>query len=718
MLGLAWHRLLTRSLICAALASPFTLAPPASADEPGSETRQSAKGDDPQPATATDANEPPLLDDSDDIDDLLNMAESDVAGLARVNVTAPALAEVVSTVSRQESTVGRSPAAVFVITNEMIRRSGARSIPEALRMAPGVQVARIDANKWAISIRGFNGRFANKLLVQIDGRSVYTPLFAGVFWDVQDVLLEDVERIEVIRGPGATIWGANAVNGVINILTKKSSKTQGLFIESGGGTERGYANVRQGGELGDDAHYRVYGKWFERDRSFESNGAAHDDWRMGRGGFRIDWEPDWRDTITLQGDFYDGETGRRNLFASPTPPFTSIFDENARVTGGNLLWRMTRDLGDNSDWSLQAYYDRTEREFVQSGFEEIRDTFDIDFQHHFEPFENHSVIWGASYRHSRDGITNLPFALEITPRYRSIDLISYFIQDEITLMDDLLYLTAGTKLQHNDFTGFEVQPTGRLLWTPTERHSIWGSFSRAVRTPSRGEDDVRIRQPPAFAPSPPAPPGTPIFPVISGNRDVESELLHAYEIGIRHQPHESFSWDLSLFYHDYDNLVSSRRGPLSIGIPLTIPISINNEATAETYGFEIFGNYQVNDDWKLYGAYSFLKMQVSDVNGGGAERESPQNQVYLQSSWDLGAGLEFDAIGRYVDSLAALNTPSYFTMDLRLGWEMNDNLEFQIVGRHLLDASQPEHGFGFVDFSGNASTEIQREVYAGLIWRP
>lgn len=653
--------------------------------------------------------------EGDELDELLDLAEGDVEQLARVNVVAPALELEVTTVSRQKSTIGRSPAAVFVITNDMIRRSGVRSIPEALRLAPGVQVARLDANKWAISIRGFNGRFANKLLVQIDGRSVYTPLFAGVFWDVQDVLLEDIDRIEVIRGPGATVWGANAVNGVINIITKSTEDTQGSYFHAGAGTEeRGFAAARYGGRLSDDATFRLYGKWFERDTGGAPNGDAHDDWRQARGGFRVDWTPTCVDRITLQGDYYDGSSGQRIFDAAPTmpPAFVNVIDDDFDVSGGNVLARWTHELGEGADWSLQMYYDRTERARVQSPFSEDRDTFDIDFQYRVPLGIDHKLIMGAGYRITSDSITNLP-TIAFNPRERSVNLFSYFIQDEVTLVDELLFLTGGSKFQHNDFSGFEMQPTVRLLWTPTERHSIWGAVSHAVRTPSRADDDVNVTLLPQN--QPPLPP--PVFQIVSGNRSFESEELTAFELGYREQPTREFSWDLAVFLHEFRNLTGVMPGtPFGPGFPAMgptfLPLTVANNGDGFTYGFEVASTYEVSESWRVSGAYSFLRMDLDSDDSVGT---SPRNQAYLMNSWDLTDDVQLDVIGRYVDSLSGMSIPSYLTADIRLGWQLTPDLELTLAGRHLLDAEHPE--FGFDGFTGNVATQVQREFYGMVTWR-
>jgi len=666
----------------------------------------------------------PAAPNASDLESLLDAADQDVSQLSRVSVgQAPALETEVSTVTRQESTVGKTPAAVFVITNEMIQRSGVRNIPDALRMAPGVEVARVDANKWAISIRGFNNQFANKLLVQIDGRTVYTPTFGGVFWDVQDVLLEDVDRIEVIRGPGATVWGANAVNGVINILTKSSRETQGMFGEAGGGTEeRAYGSLRYGGRISRDATYRIWGKWFDRDQGFDPAGAA-DDWRSGRGGYRVDWDASCCDLVTVQGDAYRGSAGGRNAYTSlaplsPAPPFFfRDVDERTDLAGFNNLLRWTHELGEDSDWTAQTYYDRTERTLNELMLRENRDTVDFDFQHRFRLAEIHGIIWGFGYRNTRDQFINPADLTPIgfLPPSRADDLFSYFVQDEITLRDEFLFLTGGAKFQHNDYTGFELQPTVRLLCTPTDRQSIWAAVSRAVRTPTRTDDDVSLTlSPAAFAPfPPPAGPLAPVFPRILGNRDVDSEEVVAYEIGMRAQMTERFSWDLALFLNDYRSLRTAVPGPLTVDP--TVPAYYANQiiagtGTGITYGFEPALNYRATDRWTLSGAYTFLRMDV-DVD----TENSPRNRVYVQSSHDLGNDWEFDLMGRYVDNVPGQGVPAYLMMDARLAWYPTDVCELYVVGRNLLDSAHPE--FSGNPFLGTMATEVQREVYGGFALR-
>lgn len=684
---------------------------------------QPAAAQEPAPVVQpTDIGPPtPPADDAGGMDSLLNMAEKDAGQLSQVSVgknsQAPALSTEVSSVDRTPSTVGRSPAAVFVITNDMIRRSGAMTIPEVLRMAPGVNVARIDSNKWAVSVRGFNGQFANKLLVLIDGRSVYTPLFAGVIWDVQDVLLEDVERIEIIRGPGASVWGANAVNGVINIMTKKAKDTQGAFVQSGGGSqERGFTNMRYGGAAG-DMNYRVYGKWFERGRTIEPGEFAEDDWRQGRGGFRMDWDPGKQglDTLTLQGDYYDGYSGSENLLPSQSPPFVQQPTYDAHVSGANVIGRWSRTISDTAAWQFQMYYDRTERHFGpsfngQNGqqFDYDRDTIDVDFQLRFQPALRHRIVTGMGYRWTRDWLTNSPNVFELNPAKFNINLLSGFLQDEIMLSEDLLYFTAGSKLLTNTFTGFEYQPTGRLLLTPDEYRSIWCSVSRAVRTPSRAEETATVTLLPVST-SP-----FPVFPQFTGARGLAAETLMAYECGYRAQPITEFAWDVALFYNQYDKLSGSNPGaPFFSGPGMILPLTTANNADAEAYGVEVGADFIMLDNWKIRAAYTYLSIFLHP--GNDAEGQNPHNQFYLQSSWDLGNHVQLDMIGRYVDALQTLGVPSYLVGDIRLAWRPRPTFEAFVVGRSLFDSSHPE--FARDQFIGTTTTDIPAEVFGGITLR-
>lgn len=658
-------------------------------------------------------------DDDDDglgaLGDLLDMADDDIGSLSQVQVArpsvAPALDAVVSTVERKQSTVGRTPAAVFVINREMIRRSGARYVPEVLRMVPGVQVAQIDANKWAVSIRGFNSRFANKLLVQVDGRSVYNPLFGGVFWDAQGLLMEDVERIEVIRGPGGAVWGDNAVNGVINIVTRAAKDTHGTFLEAGGGnTEQAFAAIRHGGAISENADLRVFGQWSERN-SFESP-TNHDAWRTGQVGARLDWKLDQYDSFTLQGDFYNGEGGTLSAFAAAAPAFVGLQAYDEKIAGGNILFRWNRKLSADSDWQLQTYYDQTSRHFVGAGSTYERSTYDIDFQHRFQANRNHEFVWGGSYRAYRDELEPQAFFLSATPQRAHYDVVGAFVQDTINLIDDRLSLTVGTKLSHNDYTGGEIQPSARLLWSPSDRASGWLAASRAVRTATRLTRDSQVTIP---ATGVLAPAG--VFPIINGSQGIEAEDVFALEAGFRHQPVAEFSWDAAVFWNRYEDVVGLG-APGTPGFdPATgffVPVSFANSGHAETYGFELASTMQLHDDWSLQAGYSFLKMNFDGSILGNAT-DSPSHTYSLQSLHHLADNVQMDLTWRFVDSLAAQGVDSYSSFNARVAWQPTDHLDLFVMGTNLFDADHFE--FGNDPLAGTQSTSVPRGIFGGMTLR-
>jgi iron complex outermembrane recepter protein len=646
--------------------------------------------------------------------DAKKLADLDIEQLAKTPVVVASMDIPVTSVTKQESTVGHSAAAIFVITPEMIRRSGATCIPETLRMVPGMEVAHIDSNKWAITCRGFNGRYANKLLVLIDGRTIYTPVFSGVYWDMQDVLLEDIERIEVIRGPGGTLWGANAVNGVINIITKKAKDTQGAYVMAGGGTEEKFTDaVRYGGKIGDDGYYRIYGRHFDRGTFYSPIGEPDDAWRQGRFGFRSDLnlDRDKSNTLTVQGDCYTGASGYPYNLVTPQPPYVQSLDGKEQVSGENVLARLRHTYDEDSDWSLQMYFD----EYHRDGFvvaQEVK-TFDVDFQYRFPMGERQKITCGAGFRGTHDNLPSTDdFAINFTPIQRTYNLTSQFIQDEISLIEDRLYFTLGTKLEQNDFTGLEVQPSARLLWAIDRRHSAWGAVSRAVRTPSRADDDIANTLPPIQ-------PG--VFPRFYGSRDFLSEELMAYELGYRAQTTDQFSWDIAAFYNVYDRLRSVYVGgqfPEFEPVPphLIVPLVLDNETSADTYGVELSGNWSVSKTWRLYGQYTYFHMLVENdpfqLYGG----VDPHNQVYMRSSWDLGRNLDFDLIGRYVDNLPGLDVPNYISMDLRLGWRPRKQLEMAIVGQNLLQNQHQEYNSTMDNFF-TPVTYVPRGVYGTLTWK-
>lgn len=619
----------------------------------------------------------------------------------------------VTSVSKKKEKQSGAAAAVFVISNEDLRRWGVTTIPDALRRVPGLQVARIDANKWAITSRGFNSRFANKLLVMIDGRTVYTPLFAGVYWDMQDVMLEDVDRIEIIRGPGGTLWGANAVNGVINIITRPASETQGNLVAGTIGNEvNGIGAARHGGTLKNGASYRVYAKYSDYDNGY-STGNSHDDWHIGQTGFRTDWERNTRDTFTLQGDYYKGEAGEQVSTATGPagPPPTTIVtrDNDTDLEGGNLLFRWSHSTGDESEIVLQTYFDYVNREEVV--LNEQRSTLDLDFQHQFRLQDRHDILWGIGYRHTDDDSdNNQTFSLD--PDDRDVDLFSAFLQDSIEL-DEALHLTIGSKFEHNDFTGFEYQPSARMAWAMADGQTLWGAVSRAVRTPSRGEHDVTLR----LNPDPAADPGIPVYAV--GDDDFDSEEMLAWELGYRLNFRNTWSVDLATFYNEYDNL---RTLDIASAGPGGVLLPFDNRMDGETWGIEIASQWQVRQDWRINGSYTWLNMSLdldsssSDTQSEGAEDASPSHQASLWSAWNINDDWELDTTLRYVGDVEVSGTDidDYVELDVRIGWEPSPGFELSLAGQNLLDSHHREF---MPDFIATQPTEVERSIFIRGVWK-
>jgi iron complex outermembrane recepter protein len=620
----------------------------------------------------------------------------------------------ITSASRKAQSLAETAAAVFVITNEDIRRSGVTNIPDALRMVPGVTVARIDSSKWAVTVRGFNGRFARKLLVLIDGRSAYSPLFSGVFWDSQDTLLEDVERIEVIRGPGATIWGANAVNGVINIITKKAMDTTGGLVVAGAGSyERGFGAVRYGTELGEWGALRAYGKYFNRNELKAEDGRPADDgWDMGRGGFRMDGKSG-QNSFTLQGDFYNGTERETIAFpdlAAPPPGYATIRTANTTVGGGNLLSRWTRSLADDGELSLQLYYDRNKRDIPQL-FNDTTDTVDLDLLHRFQWGSRHETVWGGGFRFIDERITGSD-TLSLNPAHRDEKLYSAFLQDDITVIQDTLHLIIGSKFEHNIYTGFEVQPSGRLIWTPTERLSLWSAVSRAVHTPSRGESDNLLKQRGADVPITPDPAGPtiPMMFAVQGPGNLKAEVLMAYEAGIRIKASDRFTIDLAGFYNNYQRLIGVDAVPQPVSNQLSV-FMLNNKDRGETWGGELAADWQAAEPWRLALAYSYIT--ATEMAGD----RPPAHQVSLRSQLELAKNIELDLWGRYVGASRDYlenSLSDYLNLDARLSWRPIKFLELSLVGRNLLHQRQQEYRPEFIQ---SLPSGVGREVYGKVTWR-
>lgn len=613
----------------------------------------------------------------------------------------------VTSVSKKETDLFTAPAAIYVITQEDIRRSGMNSIPELLRMVPGLEVARIDANHWAISSRGFNDQYANKLLVLIDGRTVYSPVTAGVFWNVQDVPLDDIDRIEVIRGPGATLWGANAVNGVINIITKSAKDTQGGLATVTYGTEdQPSTTVQYGGHLATNLFYRAYTTYFNRDNFSDSTGKdAADAWDAIRGGCRIDWDKSDENKFTLQGDYYRSDAGEIVDETTLTPPFVNRVNAVDHDNGENVLGRWTHNFSDTSQLNLQMYYDHSEEGEESSDIK--NSTYDFDVQQRFALGTRQDIVLGAGYRYLTEE-TRPDFFVTLTPDSDHEQLFNTFLQDDITVVRDRLHFILGSKLEHNDVTGFELEPSGRLAWTPTEKQTIWAAVSRAVRTPSYLEQDILENR--SFTP--------PVLVSVFGNPNLKSEDLIAYELGYRIKPTERLSFDVSTFYNVYDNLITPVQGAPFFeppAGPVVVPLTFENISHAETYGAEVSAEWSVTDNWKLTAGYSFLQTH-QDPNPGYIN--NPQNQFQIHSYIDLPHHVELDGAVYYVDQIspvlgnATTSIPSYIRVDFGVTWRPTKSLELGIFGQNLADCSHPE----FTSYTTTVVTEIPRNVMGRITW--
>ncbi len=621
----------------------------------------------------------------------------------------------VTTASKEPEQVWRTPAAIYVLTQDDIRRSGATSIPEVLRLVPGVQVSRIDNDHWAVAIRGFADQFSKSMLVLLDGRSLYTPLFAGVYWALQDTLLEDVERIEVIRGPGGTIWGANAVTGIINIITKNAKDTHGALVSVGGGNvDQGIGGLRYGTGNG-KFDYRIYGKGFSRGAGFHSDEMEFDAWRLGQMGFRTDWDVKNADHLTIQGDVYKGGVGETVSFGSFSPPEQITSDKAVAVSGGNLLVQWRHDLKEGSDIQVQAYYDRTYA--LAPHYKETRNTFDLDFIHHLTLPGHQNFIWGLGARLSPSEFVQTVPTLDFVPHDIANNVYSGFVQDEITIVPNKFSLTIGSKLEHNNYTGFEIQPSLRGLWTIGPRQAIWMAVTRAVRTPSRIEEDFHLTD---FGIASPL-----IYVAIDGNQRLSSERLIGYEAGYRTLVTSKFYVDFAVFHNDYDDLINL--GPLAVTVDLTpapphltIRLPWANGLKGSTDGFEIAPDWKPSRWWQMKGAYSYLNMKLEskprmvDALGYVSKDEgsSPHNQLTLQSRFNLPKGFEFDQAYRYVSALPAQLVRGYSTGDVHVAWRSTRNLEISVVGENLFQPHHGEFGHDTVPIVG-----IKRSIYANITWR-
>lgn len=584
----------------------------------------------------------------------------------------------VTTASRVPEDLQSVPASIFVVTSEDIRRSGAMSIPDALRNVPGVNVAQRDADKWAVSIRGFNSRTADKILVLIDGRTIYDPLFSGTLWEIRDIVLEDVDRIEVIRGPGGSTWGANAVNGVINIITKHSRETQGGLVTAGGGTEqRGFGVFRYGGTLDEEHTYRVYGKYYNRDNGFLTNEVSDDSYNA-QGGFRFDGESSADSSYMIAANGYNGDHD------GVTPL------DNVHGRGGSVQGRWDFNLSGRSHFSAQAYYDHIDLD--ASVLAERRNTTEVNLQHEYRATSRLELVSSFQYRYTSDDLGDSELVRIVPPR-REDSLVAAALQMRFQLVPDTVHLRLGSKVEHNDYSLFEVEPDAGLSWNINPRHTVWASVARGVRTPSRLENDLQIIQS-----------GTDNI-VFRGNRNLAAENLIAYESGYRSLVSKELIFDVTGFYNSYDDLLVAD-GP-----------TLGNSAHGSTYGVELATTWTASRACQIRAAYSYIRMDLALDPGSasspdqirGLEGNTPQNQASVNVRYDLSKNWESDFGLRYVDSLGAPHVSRYVVADARLSHRLSKSLELALIAQNLFDPHHFEQG-------GAGASEVQQGVYGKLTW--
>ncbi len=625
----------------------------------------------------------------------------------------------VTTASKEPEHVWKTAAAVYVLTQDDIRRSGATTIPNALRLVPGVEVARINSNRWSIGIRGFGSRLTRDVLVLIDGRTVYTTLLAGTYWEVQNLMLADVERIEVIRGPGGTIWGPNAVNGVINIITKSSKDTHGEYVSViGGNVDEGMLNARYGAGNGKGLDYRVYGMAFDRGPEFHPGGIDYDRWRSVQGGFRMDMANGERNRYTLQGDIYDEGAGESVTATTYAFPYQQTLNGTAGLSGGNILARWQQVQGQGKDFQLQAYYDRANRH--ELNFEDLRDTFDVDFLDRFPLPGSQQISWGLGARFSRGTNPTIVSGLYFLPQTRTDKLFTGFLQDDIGLFDNRLTVSVGTKLIKTNYTGVQLQPSGRLLWTPTKTETVWAAFTHALRTPSDAERALYLT---GFTGS--FINGLPFFARFNANPNFHSEELNGYELGYRHLFGENVYLDVDAFYNHYGDLFSEDLvgGPFlenSPGPPhYLIPAQFGNGLVGSTRGIEVAPEWKPMPFWRLRASYSFLQMELrkgtNSLDVGSAPTtvgSSPRHEATLSSGLDIKKAFSVDLTFRYVSRLPAQTIRAYTTADAQFTWRPGQHLSFSVVGQNLF---QPYHYEFASDLAPNVA--IKRSVYGQIAWQ-
>ena len=633
----------------------------------------------------------------------------------------------VTSVSKKEQKLSRTAAAIFVITAEDIRRSGATNTADLLRMVPGMDVGEINGSTWAVSARGFNAQFSNKLLVMIDGRVVYTPNFGGVFWDTADCPLEDIERIEVIRGPGGSIWGANAVNGVISIFTKKAVETKGGLLSAGAGNvQQGFGLAQYGGDVGANTQYRIYTKYSNQDQMPSLTGQnGGDGWHMLRTGFRTDSALSAKDTLTVEGNLYSGREGELGyVLPSITSPSLVALPEEIDLTGGFLQATWDHKYSDTSDSTLQISYERYTRGDRQEA--ETRDTIDLDYKRHFAWGERQDIVWGLGYGYSADGITS-SLTVSFNPPSRALQVFNGFVQDEVALVPDRLYLTFGAKLEHNDYTGFGFMPSVRASWTLGTNQMVWAAVSRALRAPARNDTNLVVN-----IGSYTAADGTLVLTRFLGNPDFDNERLIAYEAGYRHTLSDRLSIDIAAYYNDYDNLATTEPSTSFLEATPAPPhlvqtLTYQNLMYGETHGLEIATNWKAARRWTISPGYALEQLHmhtdptsVDTITPLFVEKGAPHQSAQLRSHVELRKGLAWDAAVYFVGRLTNQGRtydqviPAYARLDTGLTWKPRPDLSLSVVGQNL----QSDHHLEFEDVFGSMqSGQVKRSGYVKLTWQ-
>ncbi|MEZ5690217.1 MAG: TonB-dependent receptor [Rickettsiales bacterium] len=637
------------------------------------------------------------------------ISDEDAAKLAGMSLEELSNIKVTS-VSKREEPKDEAAAAIFVITQEDIKRSGATEIPELLRMAPGITVARSSSNNWTVSSRGFNDQFSNKLLVLIDGRTIYSPLFSGVIWDTHDLILSDIERIEVIRGPGATLWGANAVNGVINIITKNSKDTQGGLAQASFGNKSAIGSMRYGAKVGDIGYIRTYAKHSDYNSQYKAaSGKADDSWRRQQAGFRSDLRLSVDNNLKIQGDIYNIDEDNFYNFPDMGAGTFHRSSKGFDLRGGNIIARWDGVINDDSEFYLQAYFDSAFQK--TSFFSDIANTADLEFQHSWIGWDRQEITWGLGYRFINNDNEDSSAQYALTPHSRNDSLYSAFLQDKISLVTDKLYLTIGSKFEHNDYTGFEWQPSSRIAWLIDKDQTLWAAVSRAVHTPGRFNSDGRL--------SLVVLPTTPLPTLLSNQPDknLDSENMISYEVGYRVKPIDDLYLDVTAYCNKYNNLYRGVFGAPTVvgGTYVSLPVSIEAINKATSVGFEASAKYQPLQIWYLSGSYSYIDLNFDDKSQIGLSfiGRNPKNMFNLQSTYIFPNRLEMTNMLYYTSELSSINIPGYYRFDTRLSYPITENIELNVVGQNLLDPRHKE----FTQFLYQNPAEIGRNIYAGMSFK-